>query len=415
MLKFLKDTTLNMVSSFLVTFALQLLFFPAINKSIGQEDFGIFLSVIAIINFYSIALGTSFSNLYLKYYSKYKKKNIEKLSFDLYFKNLSIFNIFLLTFLCIIFVLFGFNYILAMSIICCCFLMTSRLYLLVWYRVKINYKKIFLVNLFLSILYLLFSFLRYMSLLSVFSAFLIIELITVILLIIFIKRDTAKEKHIQNKIKLKINKQEIFYLIISNVSNNALNYMDRWLITFLLNPAMVPIFYASTLCIKIFNQPLNVLSNVIFSYVANLNTINKKNKIILLIFGPFFSCITFLLGITVGPIIIDKIYPSYFSDAKDIYWIINLALSLAVMDFIFRGYLIKFYPLKLKMIIDLINMVSFLLLSILFTNYYKSLLGIAYAQLISYGIKNSIQYILILKLKSDYDPLINNTHKKEVF
>lgn len=399
MFKFIKDTFLNMISNFFVIFTLQLILYPLINRSIGQEEFGLFLSIIALVNLYSITIGSAFSNLYLKHYSYYKESNVEKVSYILHVKYLNTVNLICLVLLYLILLLIGLNYILSLIIVIICFLMTNRMFAIVWYRVKINYKRIFVINFFLGILYCTFSLFNYSSIFQVFLILLSIEVINLILIITLIKIDLNKLVISgEEKFNAKLKKAEIFYLILSNIFNNSMNYMDRWLITFLLNPLLVPIYYASTLTIKIFNQPLNVLSNVIFSYVANMKYVNKKNKILLLIIGPAFSGITFILGITVGPLVINKIYPSYFNNAIDVYWIINLALSLLVMDYIFRGYLMKFYPLKYKTIIDFVNIVLFLILSILLTIYHGNLFGIAHAQLVSYIGKNAIQYILIMKL-----------------
>src|SRR5699024_8516793 len=156
-----------------------------------------------------------------------------------------------------------------------------------------------------------------------------------------------------------------------------------------------------SIAIKVFSQPLNVLSNVIFSYISNISKIKQGNRKSLLLVAPLFAIITYIFGMIIGPIIIQYIYPDYFLDAMDIFWILNLALSLTILDFIYRGYLIKFYPLIVKTLLDSVSLLIFIITSVWLTMMMNNLFGIAYAQLISYVFKNSIQYVLIFTLKTN--------------
>src|SRR5699024_5837609 len=121
--------------------------------------------------------GSTFSNLFLKKYSDYLKENIVFVAFKKYLIVLNILGFTFSIIVLFISLIFKVNSVLVMITLLYSILMSNRIYGIVWYRVKINYKIIFVFNLSLAILYLLFSFFEYTSLISVFLNFLIIEVI----------------------------------------------------------------------------------------------------------------------------------------------------------------------------------------------------------------------------------------------
>lgn len=402
MKRFLKDTTLNMFTNFLITFALQLLFYPIINESIGQVEFGLFLSLIAYVNVFSITIGSSYSNLYLRNYNEYDRNGSSFYAFKIYYKKLVQTSVLILIILFIISAtLFDISLKILVILELTCFFMTNRTYLISWLRARLNYKAISVFNLCLSLLYLLFALIfSYKHLMNVFLTFMLIEIIITLFIIFLIKKDNKTNK-LNNKLPIDFDNKGIIFLVCSTLSSNAMNYIDRWIISILLTPASIPIYYAGSISIKIFSQPLNILSTVVFSYVSNMEVVKKKNKLLLLTITPIFSIVILILGMIIGPIVINVLYTSYYSAAMEIYWIICIAYSLTAMDYIFRGYIMKFYPLKFKAMIDVFAMIIFIFSAIVLTFLFENLFGIAIAQLIAFSIKNIIQYIFIAKLPNN--------------
>ena len=101
----------------------------------------------------------------------------------------------------------------------------------------------------------------------------------------------------------------------------------------------------------------------------------------------------------VGLVFIKYTYPNYLSLIQNIYIIVTLSFGLICLEFILRSFLLKYYSIKVKALLDVSTLILFMLLSIIFVNIESNLIAIAYAQLISYAIKLLIEIIIFSKLK----------------
>src|SRR5699024_8988433 len=116
---------------------------------------------------------------------------------------------------------------------------------------------------------------------------------------------------------------------------------------------------------------------------------------------PILCIFIFLISYFVGLIIIKLIYPGYITDIKSIYLIVNISFSLTIFDFVIRSFLVKYFSLKIKAIIDVMALCLFIALSLLFFTLYKNLFSIAFAQLVTLLLKVTIEYIIFIRLKED--------------
>ncbi|PTE94145.1 hypothetical protein BUY87_13835 [Staphylococcus equorum] len=129
--------------------------------------------------------------------------------------------------------------------------------------------------------------------------------------------------------------------------------------------------------------------------------INKKLKKTISYTMPILCIFIFLISYFVGLIIIKLIYPGYITDIKNIYLIVNISFSLTIFDFVIRSFLVKYFSLKIKAIIDVMALCLFIALSLLFFTLYKNLFSIAFAQLVTLLLKVTIEYIIFIRLKED--------------
>src|SRR5699024_9091403 len=100
------------------------------------------------------------------------------------------------------------------------------------------------------------------------------------------------------------------------------------------------------------------------------------------------------IGFLIGPVIINILYASYYDEAINLFYILNIAFGLLSIDFILRGFVVKFYPEYFKMLMD-IAMIIILVINmyLLATNY--GLIGVSYSLLITYAIKAVFNLILL--------------------
>ncbi|MCJ0954474.1 hypothetical protein [Mammaliicoccus sciuri] len=395
-MKFLKDIFINLVAQSLLLVIQQLLLFPHYEEFLGKIDFGTFLTIFGIINTISIGLGTSFTNLYQRNYNLALDNNSYDSEYKKYFYKLIKY-----FFVCLIpiFLLFRSIYddflVIILAIILT-LIITLRIFLIVKYRVQKRFNIILIFNIILSFSYSLLVLFDNIDIKSVLFYIIIAEIISFFILLFM-----SKILLINYEKYTFFDKKMLNVLLISGFAGATMTYSDRLLITYLLSGSAVSIFYIATLPSKMLLVPFNMLSSVILSYLADTDVINKKLKKTISYTMPILCIFIFLISYFVGLIIIKLIYPGYITDIKSIYLIVNISFSLTIFDFVIRSFLVKYFSLKIKAIIDVMALCLFIALSLLFFTLYKNLFSIAFAQLVTLLLKVTIEYIIFIRLKED--------------
>lgn len=395
-MKFIKDVFLNIASQSLFLAVMQLLLFPHFETSIGQNEFGEFLLYYAIFNVISVTLATSFTNLYQKKYNTYKGLTDSKLNYYIFMKSMMIyFSIFIL----LLFVLLIVTNITTLEYVILLFLIlftAIRTFMLVWYRVNKKFERILVINIVLSILYMCVIFLEIDSILNILISFSVVELVIILIigLMVRIKIKTIFNINIKN-----ISFKSINILMISGFASSLMNYSDRFIINFLLGSGSITVFYIASLPTKMMLIPFNMLSSVILSYIAETDKISMKIKKKVFVLLPLIFLVVTMSSYFIGLILIKYIYPNYLPLIEKIYILVILTFGLICLEFILRSFLLKYYSIKIKALLDVSSLILFILLSMIFVNIEQSLIAIAYAQLISYAIKIFIEIIIFSKLK----------------
>ncbi|MGI2304461.1 hypothetical protein [Staphylococcus cohnii] len=394
-MKFLKDLTLNIVSQAMFIAVQQLLLFPVFEKNLGQSNFGWFLLIYGIFNVFTVTIATSFTNLYQKKFNEFVNELNTRVGYYSYYKKLLISFLVLSIFFSIsVYVtqIDLLNYILIASLV---ILTASRMFLMVWYRVQKRFSMILIVNLLLSSMYACLYFTSIDSVIEVFIAFIIIELVTNIFIYILnkVKFINLLNSKIENFEFISLN-----FLMVSGFSASLMNYSDRFIINFLLGASSITVFYIATLPTKLMLFPFNMVSSVILSYLANTENINKslKNKVIMFLPVVFIS--VFIITYFIGIVIIQIIYPQYINEVLDIYLYVTLTFGFICVDYIIRSFLLKYYSLLKKAMLDVLTFVMFILLSITFNFLENSIVSIAIAQLVTFAIKVFIEILIFIKL-----------------
>ncbi|WP_204236504.1 MULTISPECIES: hypothetical protein [unclassified Staphylococcus] len=395
-MKFLKDILTNIVAQSFLLAIQQLILFPHYESILGTKDFGVFLTLFGLINTISIGLGTAFTNLYQRKYNLALDNNSEMSEFKTYFYKLIKYFILLSLFIYIIFRTITSDLTLILLVMVLTLLITVRLFLIVKYRVQKKFNAILLFNVILGSFYSILVFIGSNNLNLIIMSIVLVEIISIIILMIFTNIFSYKLK----KVSL-FDGRMLTILLISGFAGATMNYSDRLLIVYLLSSNAVSVFYIATLPSKMLLVPFNMLSSVILSYLADTKFINKKLKKIVTFIIPILCFVIFTISYFFGIVLIKLIYPSYLDDIKSIYLIVNMTFSLTIFDFIIRSFLVKYFSLSIKAIIDVMSLCMFIIFSVIAFNFYESLSSIALAQLFTLIIKVVIEYIIFIKLKEE--------------
>lgn len=195
------------------------------------------------------------------------------------------------------------------------------------------------------------------------------------------------------------------FLMLSGFAASLMNYSDRFIISLLLGASSVTVFYIATLPTKLMLFPFNMMSSVILSYIASTDNISKALKKRVLLTLPFIFLIVSVISYFGGLFIIKILYPHYLNEIKNIYYIVTLTFGFICIDNIIRSFLLKYYSLVKKAILDVLTLVIFIVLSIVFTYLESGIISIAVAQLTVFLWKVIIEVYIFCKL--DYDKVDN--------
>lgn len=397
-LRFVKDISLNFVSTILLIIALQFLYFPQILKTNNQYIFGDFLLIIAVVNLIAGSVGGAISNFYLKYFSTWSNKQEEE-----YYKNLLFVSI-TISILCISImyllsgILFG-TYLFEKYkyyIFAYMFLSLNKLILTSWFRVRLKYIQILISNLFMIILYLMgWLFLKYTNYQNPFIFLLLAEIVYIYCL----SKLSYPNKLYLFSLDYKIIKKLVYPLLIffmSSIFFVLYKYLDRILLSINGEVSQVPVFYAANIVGLLFAVPFNIISNVLFSYIARKDNFEAKYILRLLVYPFFAFVVAYLLGFYIGPLLIRIMYPTIYNEAMTIFRILNIGNALLVIDFILRSFIIKKYPEKVKMKIDFYSILVYFLISIALIPLYN-IYGLALGYSLGIFLKIIVDYILVIK------------------
>ncbi|MCD8900650.1 hypothetical protein K2V49_10255 [Staphylococcus gallinarum] len=395
-MKFIKDVFFNVLAQAMFIAVQQLILFPVFEKNLGQKEFGWFLLIYGVFNVITVTIATSFTNLYQKKFStflnSFKKVNEYYVFYKIMIVYIGIF--------CIIGIIgafvFKLGFIIYLLLMLLIIFTTSRMFLIVWYRVHKNFTKILLINSVLSLLYAFLYIVNITTITQILLFFVVIEILINGLVYLICKiriKDLIKSKN------LNFAHADLNFLMISGFAGSLLNYVDRFIITALLGASSVTIFYVATLPTKLMLFPFNMLSSVVLSYLASSEKLKRSLKIKILISLPFILLIVFISTYYIGIVLIQFLYKQYLNDITHIYSIVTITFGLICLDSILRSFLLKFYSIGRKTILDVITLIVFVLLSIIFVFYFKSIVSIAVAQLLTYTLKVLVEVIILSRLE----------------
>lgn len=236
---FILDSFKTITSTIIVAFSLQFFAYPTINHSLGSETFGEILSIYTIITIFSVVTGNTLNNI--------RMINVNEYNENLIYRNF----IFILVTSCLIesiilFLLFFYFYKIELITIFCLLvinvLMILRIYLNVYFRLKLQFSKILIAAIYqvlgLAIGILLFEFFKFWILIFLLSE------ICIVLYTLYTLRYLKFNN--DNQIKPKKILPDYLNLLVSNSLNNVNIYIDRIILLPIIGGGAVAISFLAT-------------------------------------------------------------------------------------------------------------------------------------------------------------------------
>ena len=387
------DIMLNVTATAIPLIILQLIVLPLIATKISDEVYGLALTLISTITIISSSLGNALNNVRLIKNGLYEKKGLQ-----------GDFPVLLLGELvigCIVLVFsvgqYKLEYVDLALLIILTFLWIAREYLIVTFRLELNFKAIVINNIIMVVgyiaglmLYCLTLHWQYVYILGMLFS-----------LIYIVKHSNIVEEKIKITPLFKTTLSELLFLIFAALINNLLNYADRIIIYPLIGGTAVSIYYASTLFGKIVSTAVSPLNSVALSYLAKKNTLEKE----LFTKTVGFSVIVAILGYVVCRIIalpmLNILYPDWASQSIKYVPITTWTAMITMIISVMSPFVLKFCSMKWQLVINMAVLIVYLSMSIILYEYW-GLMGFCVGILISNVVKFLIMFMLGIRVSKKY-------------
>lgn len=385
--KFLLDSFINIISTALPLLVLQLITLPIVGSTLGSGNFGVVITTVSIFTVISFPLGNVLNNVRLLRDEKYKQK---KLSGDYNYLLLgsSIFSSLMMLVVSILFIekLEFYNLILLVLVV---LISLTREYLLVSYRLNLNFKGIFTNNILLSIGYIIGTLLFIIT-----RIWELIYLSGYLISVIYLVKTTPllSEPVVKTKMfKDTFDKFKILYG--SSLLNNVLNNADKIILLPLLGAKMVSIYYTASIFGKVISMFFNPINGVILSYLVKMKGIRQRYLLKGLMLMSLIGVLGYFLILFLSPLFFNLFYPSWAKESSELVNITAATAIISVFSSIFLPLNLRYNNLKWQIYISASNLIFFILTAFYMTSLY-GLFGFTIAVLLSAAYRFVFQVLI---------------------
>ncbi len=355
--KKITDLIFNISAIVIMNCVLQFLLYPSFERQLGEEKYGIILSLLSIISITAGSCGTSAN------YSRLINVNERKISNGDYFVMLlisgficSIVGVFALWYLELL------NFPSAIFLVLLMFLTTFRYYADVEYKEKTKFLYYFLFYLCVSVGYVLGMFIFKGT-----GSWLIAIACGELLGIAF---SVFASKVFLNPFKLSVNfkvvAKSFSFLVLANIFESLTLHADRLILVTILGGEEVTVYYVASLFGKVVAMLSTPFNSVIIAYLIKYKGDLNKKLWSLFVFGSLiFGAICFAGCLVASIIITPYLYPDVFDEAR--IYLVGAMIS-QVMYFISTVLLVvllRFKGEKKQFYVNLVFTIGFFGLSIL--------------------------------------------------
>ncbi|WP_016839519.1 lipopolysaccharide biosynthesis protein [Ureibacillus thermosphaericus] len=361
---FIIDSLLNITATTIPILILQLISLPIVGSKLGGEEYGLVVTLISLFTLLSTPFGNVLNNIRLLQNEEYEKESIVG---D--FNYLLIRSIILSSSLVILGTIYfegTFSIYSIIMMIVISSINLSREYLIVSFRITLNYKGILLNNIILSVGYLVgtvaFYFIGDWQLIFLigygFSLFYILK-----------NSNLLNEPTIKTKLFKKTTYSSCI-LLLSSILKNLMVYADKLMLFPLLGTKAVSIYYSATIMGKIISMAINPINSVILSYIRKTKRFGTK-KITFLLFGmSIIGIFGYFISIIIGPYLLRILYREWAEDSIKILYITSATAIITVISSMINPFILRFTNINFQLIINGVYFILYIIFAFVFYNLY---------------------------------------------
>ena len=350
---------LNFLSTLIATFASQIICYPALASIMDSASYGSVLVGMGVVNALGTAFGAALDNTRLLTW-----RSIAKPGGTGGYNRLAV----IYTVLCFIIVFFvcrvplmqETNQSVALGVVAC--IIELKTYLTVEYRIRIDYKKILLINIVSA-----FAYIVGVLLLGLYDWWPIVfiagegaALLYALCSTSFLKEGIAKDSQYKNIVRTSTD------LFLASLSSNVSAYLDRFLISAILGPQSVSLYTVASLMGKMLSMAATPIANVLLSHYAANNSATTRAEVVkrfVTLAIVFLLC--FLTVIVIAPFVLSVLYPSLFEESLRYCSMASLAAILYILGNLMQPTMLVICDSKYQPLIQIIYLISYMVLGLI--------------------------------------------------
>ena len=374
------DMILNIIAAALPVAALQLYFLPQLANALGGDDYGLLVTIIAVFSIIPVTMGNVLNNIRLIVDQKY---NEEKVQGD--------FNVIVSCLLVLsTIIMLAVTYIIdphpsALDLIFTIIvadLMLLNEYLLVAFRLIINYKFILIANTFKVIGY----FVGY-KVFGIMGHWQFVYIVGELFCFTFILITTNLWKEPFQKTKhFKQCASDTGELLIAKTINNALVYADKLIIYPLLGGVSVSVYYTATVIGRMVSMAINPMNSVALTYLSKIRKKPDKLFTYAMGIGVILCAVGYFICIFISRPILTFLYPQFVDNAMKYIYVTTAIIVVRTLIAIADPFILRFFAMKWQILLNGFTFIIYIALCLVLLKIY-GLMGFCIGILITNCLK----------------------------
>lgn len=380
------DFSINILASIIYTFARQIVVFPILAARLPDDIYGTLLTVIGLTNVCTALVGSSLNNIRLVQNNLYEEKGL-----------CGDFNV-LCVMASVVSIVFSivlkwmFNYGVLTAVLLMVYILISNLYQYAsaFFRLELDFKKIFWCNLVVSI--------AYMAATPLFATATMWPLIFLIgegvgLFYVCRKTPFLAEPFQRTELFGETAKKATVFML-SGLVGNLLMYADRMIIYPVLGPESVSYYSTASFFGKSAGIVMTPIAGVLLGYFAQKN-FRPSKQLFATVNGISLGCLVIFLGgcLLFAPWFTELLYPTLYEQSAPYIALANLGAVVAIAGNMAQPMILKCCSTRWILVIQIIYGTSYLLAAWILLPM-AGLYGFCWATILANGVRLLALYAL---------------------
>lgn len=388
---------LNITATLIPMAALQLVILPLVARGLSDEAYGIALASIALLGLVPLTVGNVINNVRLLRDSEYRRSDARG-DFSLI--------VIVACALCSVCVSIG-SYVVGivslMELVLVAIasaLMLGREYLVVEYRLKLNYRGILCANLWQALG-------QFVGLAAFFASdsWAFVYVFGYLASDVYLLLTTSIWREpLGTTPRLRATLGDVASLGFANFLNKLTNYVDRLVLIPLAGASSVSAYYVACLFGKVLSLIVSPINNVLLSYLAKESRAARKEFWIALASGGALCVAGYAVTMLASRPLISLLYPQYVDSVMTYVPIATAASYVMVLSNVANPFVMRFCNLRWQTVLNAVFCASFFLGSI--AGYYvEGLLGFCVGVLLANCVRLALAVVIYLNRTETSDLL----------